>query len=129
MNKNFLEKFFKLYSKCSEAYAEYLGLEKYLIISYYKIDIYIHMYQYIDFNLLFCKKTGIKNDSENQFLQAKFIANKHDFLINNFKNDDLDSVIILDDIGKKIKDNFDAIQKNDVISLNNIYKSILLLSD
>jgi len=129
MNKKFIDKFFKLYTKCSEIYAEYLGLEKYLIISYYKDDNLIYTYQYIDFNLLLCDKTNAKNNSEHPFLSAEFDSFKMVFLNDTFKNDDLDGVVVLDTIFKKIKVDFNSIQKNDVLLLNDIYKSILLICE
>ena len=125
MDARLLEKFFKLYSKCSKAYSKLCGLDKYYIVSYYKSDNFIYSHQYIDFNLLFCTATGTKDNSRNPHLCSEFKANKNGFMITLFEKNFFDEVVILDSIQEKICGKLKDLDKLDILALNNIYKKII----
>lgn len=131
MERKYIEKFFRLYSKCSKLYSDLSGLENFLIISYYKADDnLIYTYQYIDFKLLFCIATGTKDVSMNKYLNVEFRCDKNRFMISKFKDTYFDEMSILDSISKKIKNGFkdghgfkDDLNKTDILCLNNIYRN------
>lgn len=127
MDKRLLEKFFKLYSKCSKSYAKYCGLDNYYIISYYESNKLIYPYQHIDFNLLFCDKTGAKDYSQNEFKFDEYNNEKSRYLQDNFIGITLDGVVILNMIQKKIDGDFNELDKGDILSLNAIYKNVVKL--
>lgn len=125
MDTRLLEKFFKLYGKCSKAYSKLCGLDKYYIVSYYKSDDLIYLHQYIDFNLLYCKTTCTKDNSRNPHLCSEFKANKNSFMITLFEKNFFDEVVILDSIHEKICGKLKDLEKSDILALNNIYKKII----
>lgn len=128
MDTRLLDKFFRLYSKCSKSYSKLCDLDNYYIISYYKSDgDLIYPYQHIDFNLLFCDKTGEKDYSKNEYKREEFSKSKHKFLANTFADDTLDGMIILNMIQKKIDEDLNLLDKGDILSLNSIYKNVINL--
>jgi len=124
VEKKYLEKFFRLYSKCSKLYSDLIGLEEYLVISYYKAeDNYIYPYQYIDFDFWFCHRSGEKDVSNNKYLTAEFNCKKIQFMVDMFKDSYFDEITILNSLSKKIKDCFkDDLNRTDIVCLNNIYR-------
>ena len=124
LNKKFLEKFFKLYSKCSELYSKLSGINRYLVQSYYKEDEWIYPYDYIDFDLLYCHRTGAKNQRGNKFLEKDFINDENNYMKIYFK-DNYNELYILNYIHSIILNNFDGLTKDDLLKLNEIYKKKL----
>jgi len=100
-------------------------LDNYLIISYYKKDDLIYPYQYIDFDLLFCHRTGQKNHLNNQFLQSEYICDKNQFMMNSFKDRHFDQLSILSSLKNIIEKDFVGLEKTFILTLNNIYKEAL----
>ena len=125
MDKKFLDKFFKLYSKCSRLYAKLTNIDNYLIISYYKKDDLIYPYQYIDFGLLFCNATGQKNQLNNKFLQSEYICEKNQFMMSHFKDRNFDQLSILSSLKNIIEKDFVGLDRISILALNNIYKEAL----
>jgi hypothetical protein len=127
MDEKFLDKFFRLYSKCSKLYAELSKIDDCLIISYWKHNKLAYPYQYIDFNLLFCTRSGKKDYSNNTFLQSEFEVETTRFLINKFQSTYYGELSILRKLKKIIDGDFHDLQKETILSLNDIYINALKL--
>ena len=126
MEKKYLEKFFRLYSKCSRLYSDLLNLEKYLTISYYKSkDNFIYPYEYIDFVLLYCHQSGEKDVSHNTFLSPKFFVCMHFSMANEY-SEVYDQLHILRNLHVKIQNEFkDDLTQKDILQLNDVYRKAL----
>ena len=126
VEKKYLEKFFRLYSKCSRLYSDLLNLEKYLTISYYKSkDNFIYSYEYIDFVLLYCHQSGEQDVSHNPFLAPKFFVCMHFFMANEY-SEVYEQLHILRGIHVKIKNEFkDDLTQKDILQLNDVYRKAL----
>ena len=127
MEEKFLDKFFRLYSKCSKLYAEFSEIDDCLIISYWKKNKLVYPYQYIDFNLLFCTQSGKKDVSNNKFLKSEFELETTRFLINKFQASYYSELSILRSLKKTIDGDFHDLQKETILSLNDIYINALKL--
>jgi hypothetical protein len=122
MNTDFLDKFFRLYSKCSTAFAGKVNKHQYMVISYFKRGLNIYTYQYFDFDLFFCHSKSEKNQSDNKHLCDEYNAKKLNFLKLTFTTMDALTAVLLNDIHEKIKLDLKGIDKSSIIALNNEYK-------
>lgn len=118
MNKNFLNKLFRIYSIISSLYAQEKKIEKFLISSYYIDETLLYTYEYIDFELMYrvnmqipySKKVSEKN------LNLYIISVQIEFT---------DAVVFLHEMYKKITDNLTGITEKDILKLNDYYKQTL----
>ena len=124
MNEKFLDKFFKIFSVISVLFAKHTQLEQFLISSYYMNAPLLYTYEYIDFNLYYCKSMGVIKSNLNFGDVINFMSTVIAF----DTNTDIPIAIFLYEIYNKINYAINSITEKDILSLNEYYKKLNGLS-